>query len=85
MHDHRCGPRFLSFRLGVARSAYRHYEDPPTYGDKHIGFRVASQFVFRGTEVAEVVASRPNARAYRVERGPAGEAIEMALPTRYLG
>ncbi len=27
----------------VARSAYRHYEDPPTYGDHHIGFRVASQ------------------------------------------
>ena len=27
----------------VARSAYRHYEDPPTYGDRHIGFRVASQ------------------------------------------
>jgi formylglycine-generating enzyme required for sulfatase activity len=27
----------------VARSAYRHYEDPPEYGDKHIGFRVASQ------------------------------------------
>ena len=27
----------------VARSAYRHYEDPPTYGDKHIGFRIASQ------------------------------------------
>jgi formylglycine-generating enzyme required for sulfatase activity len=27
----------------VARSAYRHYEDAPTYGDKHIGFRVASQ------------------------------------------
>jgi formylglycine-generating enzyme required for sulfatase activity len=27
----------------VARSAYRHYEDPPTYGDKHIGLRVASQ------------------------------------------
>lgn len=27
----------------VARSAYRHYEDEPTYGDKHIGFRVASQ------------------------------------------
>ena len=27
----------------VARSAYRHDEDPPTYGDKHIGFRVASQ------------------------------------------
>jgi formylglycine-generating enzyme required for sulfatase activity len=27
----------------VARSAYRHYEDPPTYGDKHIGFRIASR------------------------------------------
>lgn len=27
----------------VARSAYRHYEDPPTYGGKHTGFRVASQ------------------------------------------
>ena len=27
----------------VSRAAYRHYEDPPTYGDKHIGLRVASQ------------------------------------------
>jgi formylglycine-generating enzyme required for sulfatase activity len=26
----------------VARSAYRHYEDPPEYGDKHIGFRIIS-------------------------------------------
>jgi len=26
----------------VARSAYRHYEDPPTYGDAHIGFRIVS-------------------------------------------
>jgi formylglycine-generating enzyme required for sulfatase activity len=26
----------------VARCAYRHYEDPPTYGDKHIGFRIIS-------------------------------------------
>ncbi len=26
----------------VARSAYRHYEDPPTYEDHHIGFRVVS-------------------------------------------
>ena len=41
--------------------------------------------VFRGTELAEVVASRPAARAYRVVRGPAGEAIETELPTRYLG
>jgi len=41
--------------------------------------------VFHGAELAEVVASRPAARAYRVVRGPAGEAIETELPTRYLG
>jgi formylglycine-generating enzyme required for sulfatase activity len=28
--------------LFVARSAYRHFEDPPGYGDKHIGFRIVS-------------------------------------------
>jgi formylglycine-generating enzyme required for sulfatase activity len=28
--------------LFVARCAYRHYEDPPEYGDKHIGFRIVS-------------------------------------------
>ncbi len=27
----------------VGRSAYRHYEDPPTYEDQHIGFRIASK------------------------------------------
>jgi formylglycine-generating enzyme required for sulfatase activity len=26
----------------AARSAYRHFEDPPTYGDQHIGFRIVS-------------------------------------------
>lgn len=26
----------------AARSAYRHLEDPPDYGDSHIGFRVAT-------------------------------------------
>mgnify|MGYP003382547872 FL=1 len=26
----------------VARSAYRHFEDPPTYQDHHIGFRVVT-------------------------------------------
>jgi len=30
------GPSF------VARSAYRHFEDPPEYGDKHIGLRVVT-------------------------------------------
>jgi Uncharacterized conserved protein len=28
--------------LFVARSAYRHFEDPPEYGDTHIGFRAVS-------------------------------------------
>ena len=41
--------------------------------------------VFHGTELAEVVTSRPRARGYRVERGPAGEAVETELPARYLG
>ncbi len=27
----------------VARSAYRHFEDPPDYADKHIGFRIVSR------------------------------------------
>jgi formylglycine-generating enzyme required for sulfatase activity len=26
----------------VARSAYRHFEDPPDYGDFHIGFRIVT-------------------------------------------
>ena len=28
--------------LFVARSAYRHYEDPPDYNDAHIGFRIVT-------------------------------------------
>jgi dipeptidase E len=42
-------------------------------------------FILRGTEMEEVVCSRPTARGYRVVRGPAAEAIETELPTRYLG
>jgi peptidase E len=41
--------------------------------------------VFHGTELAEVVTSRREARAYRVDRGPAGDAVETVLPARYLG
>jgi dipeptidase E len=41
--------------------------------------------VFRGTELVEVVTSRPEARGYRVERGPSGDAVETVLPARYLG
>ena len=28
--------------LFVARSAYRHHEDPPTYQDHNIGFRIVT-------------------------------------------
>ena len=41
--------------------------------------------VFDGPDLVEVVASRPAARAYRVERGPDGNAVETVVPTRYLG
>ena len=41
--------------------------------------------VFAGTDLVEAVSSRPEARAYRVERAPGGGAIERVLPTRYLG
>lgn len=39
---------------------------------------------FVGTELAEVVSSRPDAYAYRLARGPEG-VTETRLPTRYLG
>ena len=41
--------------------------------------------VFDGTELVEVVSSRPQARGYRVERDGEGVAQERTLPTRYLG
>jgi peptidase E len=41
--------------------------------------------VFAGTELDEVVASRPHATAVRVERTGAGGADERRLPARYLG
>ena len=40
--------------------------------------------VFSGTDLEEVVASTPEARAYRVALGPDG-VEEVELPTRYLG
>ena len=41
--------------------------------------------VFHGTELFEVVTSRPDAGAYRVELGPDGDVLETRLPARYLG
>jgi peptidase E len=45
----------------------------------------AAALVFDATNLVEVVGAVPTARGYRVERGPDGDAIETALPTRYLG
>jgi peptidase E len=41
--------------------------------------------VFRGTDLAECISSRPSAGCYRVERRLDGRAAETPLPTRYLG
>jgi hypothetical protein len=41
--------------------------------------------VYRGTELVEAVADRPDAAAYRVERGADGAAVETRLAPRYLG
>lgn len=41
--------------------------------------------VFRDERLVEVITSRPDARAYRVERGQGDAAAETILETRYLG
>jgi dipeptidase E len=53
---------------------------PPGYG---AGDGAALHFV--GTELAEVVSSRPGAAAVYVGRDPAGAVLERELPVRYLG
>ena len=53
---------------------------PAGYG---AGDSAALHFV--GTDLAEVVSSRPGARAAFVAPGPRGESIEHELPVRYLG
>jgi peptidase E len=40
--------------------------------------------VYRGTELVEAVADRPDASAYRVERGPGGTAAETRIEPRRL-
>lgn len=40
---------------------------------------------FVGTELADVIASQPHARAYFVCRDDSGEVVERELPIRYLG
>lgn len=64
-----------------------HYQQLVADGVLPAGFAAddGAALVFRGTELAEVVATGPGARAYRVERGPTGDAVETELLTRYLG
>lgn len=40
---------------------------------------------YRGTELVEAVADRPDVAAYRVERGPDGAAVETRIEPRLLG
>ena len=94
------GPQLavLSAGLGLIPGSHSpHYDGEPTRrpfyqrlvreGALPAGFAAddGAALVFLGTELTEVVASRPNARGYRVERGADGEVIETELPTRYLG
>ena len=53
---------------------------PPGYGVDD-----GAALVFRGRDLAEVVASDPAAAAYRVEPDGAGGVTETRLPGRYLG
>ena len=39
---------------------------------------------YRGTDLVEAVADRPGAKAYRVERGHDGKAIEQVIEPRLL-
>jgi hypothetical protein len=41
--------------------------------------------VYRGTELVEAVADRPDKAAYRVERGPDATAVETRIEPRRLG
>jgi dipeptidase E len=88
----------LSDGLGFLPGSYSpHYDGEP--GRRPLYQRLVSEgalpdgyaaddgaaLVFRNGDLADVVASRPAARGYRVARGQNGKAIETELPTRYLG
>jgi len=92
------GPGLTSFHEGLGLlpgSCCPHYDGEPlrrpTYrrlvGEGFpAGYAVddAAALVFAGRDLEEVVATTPEARAYRLERGADG-VVEVALPTRYLG
>ena len=47
--------------------------------------KLSAALLFAGRELVEVVAGRPDAGGYRVERTADGQAREQVLPARYLG
>lgn len=82
--------------LGILKgSASPHFDAP----GRHAGYRSmverglaegygvddGAALHFKGTELAEVVSSRPDAAAYRIARGADGKVGEEKLLTRYLG
>lgn len=88
----------LSSGLGFLPGSHSpHYDSEPTRrpiyqqlvasGTMPAGYAAddGAALVFRDERLVEVVTSRPGARAYRVERGPDGAAVETVLETRYLG
>ena len=89
-------PRPLYDGLGLLQgSASPHYDMSPGRRARYraliqegmpegYGVDECAALHFRGTELAEVVSSRPDAYAYRLTRGPDG-VTETRLPTRYLG
>ena len=92
------GPGLAPLRDGVGLlegSCCPHYDSEPLRRPTYrqligsgfpAGYAVddAAALVFSGTDLLEVVASTPEARAYRVALGPDG-VEETELPTRYLG
>jgi peptidase E len=66
--------RDVAFRESVAAGI------PPGYGASD-----GAALVFTGTELSDVVASRPNARAVHVRTDSTGAVVERELTVRYLG
>src|ERR1700749_1627336 len=69
----------------LSGSACPHYdgEEEPQPTLTRLG--AAGGMVCAGRELVEVVTSRPDAGAYRVERTPTSDVSEVALAARYLG
>lgn len=94
------GPELAALGDGlglIPGSACPHYDGEPqrrpTYrrlvasGQLAAGWAAddGAALVFEADQLSEAVSSRPEAGAYRVQRGAGGEAEERALPVRYLG